>query len=114
MTLISSTDQTIAHALYYYLEDQLRSYGQRRTFFRCSGFTEAIYTHLLDRLASEAWQINGTPLEVRSIETIRGHADRVMEPNYSATWYRNTLSSGRALILIQNRLSSDAQSLKDL
>ncbi|NJN19796.1 MAG: hypothetical protein HC822_27945, partial [Oscillochloris sp.] len=110
----AATDTTIAAALRRYLEAQLRTRTAAHIFFRISGFSESTYRALLDDLAAHDWQIAGKRLEVRSIDSISDHADRVIEEGRSATWYRNNLAEGHALVLIQNRRSSDAQSLKDL
>lgn len=109
-----ATDATLACALEKYLAAQLRPRAAARAFFRVSGFSTNTYAALLDRFAKQAWKIEGRALEVRSIEPIAEHHDRVMAPNRTATWYRNHLSPGQALVLIQNRLSADAQSLQDI
>jgi hypothetical protein len=109
-----STDTTIASALRRYLEEQIRARPAARSFFRISGFSEATYGALLDGLAASGWQLAEKRLELRSIAAIAGHGERTMEPGRSATWYRNNLAPDHALLLIQNRRSSDAQSLKDL
>src|SRR5581483_7453952 len=72
------------------------------------------YAAFLGQLADQSWQLAGRSLEVRSINEIPGYPERAMDPHRSATWYRNNLAEGHALLLIQNRRSSDAQSLKDL
>ncbi|HWQ15588.1 MAG TPA: DNA translocase FtsK [Roseiflexaceae bacterium] len=110
----ASTDLIIADALGRYLAAQLGERPAARAFFRISGFSTGVYAALLDTLAARGWRLGDTPLEVRSIEPIPGHLDQVMAPGRSATWYRNHLAAGQALVLIQNRLLTDAQSLKDL
>jgi hypothetical protein len=112
--MTGSLDTTIAGAVRRYLEAQLRARPASRAFFRISGFGEGIYTALLDDLAARGWQLADKRLEVRSITPIAGHPERSMDARHSATWYRNNLAEGHALLLIQNRRSSDAQSLKDL
>lgn len=109
-----SLDAIIADALQRYLAAQLQAQPNTRTFFRVSGFAQSSYAALLDTFARQGWRLGNTPLEVRSIEPISGHPGQVMASDRSATWYRNNLPAGHALILIQNRGSSDAQSLKDL
>jgi hypothetical protein len=108
------TDLIIATALERYLTAHLVARPANRVFFRLSGFDTSVYAALFDAFASRGWRLDDTPLEVRSIEAIPGHSDRVMEAGRTATWYRNHLAAGQALILIQNRRSTDAQSLKDL
>lgn len=112
--MTAPTDLTIAEALRRFLAAHLHAGASARFFFRISGFSQGAYAALLDRLAAAGWRLDEMPLEVRSIEDIPGHPDRVMEPARSATWYRNHVPTGHALVLIQNRLSTDAQSLKDL
>lgn len=110
-----SIDRIIADALRGYLEAQLdESQPSRRAFFRISGFDQSTYVALLDDLAKRNWRLRETRLEVRSIAAIPGHEERVLERGRSATWYRNHLAIGYALVLIQNRRSTDSQSLKDL
>ncbi|MBK9714554.1 MAG: hypothetical protein IPO81_25075 [Kouleothrix sp.] len=112
--MTTSADATIADAMRRYLEAQIRARPASRAFFRISGFGEGVYTAFLSYLAAQGWQIADKRLEVRSITAIAGHPERTMGTTRSATWYRNNLAEGHALLLIQNRRSSDAQSLKDL
>ncbi len=51
---------------------------------------------------------------MRSIDPIAGHDECVLGADRSPTWYRNNLAPNHALVLIQNRRSSDAQSLQDI
>lgn len=48
------------------------------------------------------------------IAPLPGYEDYALEPDKSATWYRNHVPNGYALVLIFNRPTSDAQSLKDV
>ncbi|PDW02508.1 DNA translocase FtsK [Candidatus Viridilinea mediisalina] len=112
--MIQTTTATIATALSGYLAAQLQGRTKARAFFRISGFHDAVYRQLLDHFAQHNWYLHETPLEVRSIDPVAGHEQCVVDPGRSATWYRNNPPKGHALVLIQNRLSSDAQSLKDL
>lgn len=112
--MAAQTDRIIANALGRHLAAQLRLRPATRAFFRVSGFSPRVYTCLLDTFASSEWRLEATSLEVRTIEQIAGHSERMMEPGRSATWYRNHLTAGQSLVLIQNRQTSDAQSLKDL
>lgn len=109
-----STDLMIAEALRRFLAVRLRERPATRAFFRVSGFSEGVYVALLDACAAAGWRLADMSLEVRSIDLIPGHAAHLMEAGRTATWYRNHLGPGEALVLIQNRLSTDAQSLKDL
>jgi hypothetical protein len=112
--MTASIDITIADAMRRHLETQIRTRPAGRAFFRISGFSTGTYAALLGQLADRDWRIASRGLEVRSIDPIAGYHDRAMDPRRSATWYRNNLAEGHALLLIQNRRSSDAQSLKDL
>jgi hypothetical protein len=114
MHMTGSADTTIADAMRRYLEARIRARPASRAFFRISGFSEGVYVALLDDLAEQGWQIADKRLEVRSITAIAGHSERTLDMSRSATWYRNNLAEEHALLLIQNRRSSDAQSLKDL
>lgn len=110
----TATDPMIAEALKRFLAVRLSERPSARAFFRLAGFGEDVYVALLDSFAAAGWRLGEMSLEVRSIGPIPGHADRILEEEHSATWYRNHLVSGQALVLIQNRRSTDAQSLKDL
>jgi hypothetical protein len=114
MHMTDSADTTIADAMRRYLEARIRARPASRAFFRISGFSEGVYVALLDDLTEQGWQIADKHLEVRSIAAIAGHSERTLDTSRSATWYRNNLAEEHALLLIQNRRSSDAQSLKDL
>src|SRR5215218_3547445 len=105
MTL--AIDITLADAMRRYLEAQIHARPAARAFFRISGFSADTYAALLSQLADRGWQIAGCGLEVRSIEPIAGYPERAMDARRSATWYRNNLAEGHALLLIQNRRSSD-------
>lgn len=107
-------DLTIARAIVGHLEHQIGAGAMARSFARLEGFSAATYGHLLTALADRQWQIAGRALLVRSIDPIAGHPALTMEPDRSATWYRNHLPADQTLILILNRRTSDAQSLKDL
>jgi len=109
-----NTDALIADALRRYLEAQLRARPGPRAFFRISDFSSATYSALLDDLRSRGWQLAGRQLEVRTIEEVTGHAERLLATDHSPTWYRNNLKPDQALVLIQNRRTSDAQSLQDI
>lgn len=107
-------DLTIARAIVGHLEHQIGAGAMARSFVRLEGFSAATYHHLLTALAARQWQIAGRQGLVRSIDPVAGHPALTMEPDRSATWYRNHLPADQTLILILNRRTSDAQSLKDL
>ncbi|EFO79645.1 hypothetical protein OSCT_2509 [Oscillochloris trichoides DG-6] len=109
-----NTDSLIATALRRYLAIKIQVSANARTFFRISGFREAVYQELLGALAQQTWRLAEKDLLVCSIDPIPGFPEQALAPHRSATWYRNTVQDGQALILIQNRRSTDAQSLKDL
>jgi hypothetical protein len=110
----TSIDTTIATALLGYLAAQIGAGPSARAFCRLEGCREATYRDLLDKLDAQGSQIAGRTLVARSIVAIEGHPEVAMEPERSATWYRNHLPPGQTLLLILNRRTSDAQSLKDL
>ncbi len=102
----------IAQSLYSFLTTQ--SGGTARRFFRLDGFDDAVYTALLARLQAEGNRLAGQPLWVRTTAPIPGHEAYALEMDKSATWYRNHVPHGHALVLIFNQPTSDAQSLKDV
>src|SRR6266545_1855929 len=107
-----SIDTAIATAILHYLVAQIGAGPTARAFFRLEGFSEATYRALLTDLAAQGNQLAGRTLIARSIGAIDGHPEVAMEPERSATWYRNNLPADHTLILILNRRTSDAQSLK--
>ncbi|MCX7681303.1 MAG: DNA translocase FtsK [Anaerolineae bacterium] len=102
----------IAQALHTFLTAP--SGGAVRRFFRLDGFEEAVYTALLERLRAEGDTLAGRPLWVRTTAPLPGLESYTLESDRSATWYRNHVPSGYALVLIFNRPTSDAQSIKDI
>jgi hypothetical protein len=102
----------LANALYAFLAVQAG--GTSRRFFRLNGFDDAIYAALLERLRIKGGTLAGQPLWVRTTAPLPGYEDYTLEPDKSATWYRNRVPIGYALVLIFNRPTSDAQSLKDV
>jgi hypothetical protein len=113
--MASHTDTMIADALRRHVEAQLRNRPAARAFFRVPDFSAETYAALLDDLRGRGWQLAGAHLDVRSIEPIPGYRDCALDQSqHSLTWYRNNLSEGHALVLLQNRRTSDAQSLQDL
>ncbi|MFO7167758.1 MAG: DNA translocase FtsK [Chloroflexota bacterium] len=112
--MAAHTDRIIADALRRYIEGQLRARPAPRAFFRLSDFSAGTYEALLDDLRGRGWRLAGKQLDVYSIEPVAGHPETTMDPERSPTWYRNTVAEDHALVLIQNRRTSDAQSLQDL
>ncbi len=107
------TNKVISTALHTFLADQLHG-GEARRFFRLDGFDEAVYSGLLERLHAEGDTLAGHPLWVRTTAPIPGYEAYALEAGKSATWYRNHVPPGHALLLIFNRRTSDVQSLKDI
>ena len=114
MAVTGANDNLIATTLHTFLTTQLQSSGPARCFFRLDGFDEAVYRGLLECIRAEGSTLAGHPLWVRTTAPIPGYEDYALEPGKSATWYRNHVPPGHALVLIFNRRTSDAQSLKDI
>ncbi len=106
------TVKIIAEALHEFLAAQ--SGGEARRFFRLDGFDDAVYLALLDRLRADGDTLARQPLWMRTTALIPGYEAYALEADKSATWYRNHVPSGYALVLIFNQPTSDAQSLKDV
>lgn len=106
------TTVLLSSALHAFLAAQ--SGGAARRFFRPDGFDDAVYAALLERLHAEGDALAGQPLWVRTIAPLPGYEACALETDKSATWYRNHVPPGYALVLIFNRPTSDAQSLKDV
>lgn len=104
----------ISTALHAYLTSQIHDGRNKRLFFRLEGFNNSIYRDLLELLQTEGNTLAGHPLWVRTTAPIPGYEEYALEPDKSATWYRNHVPPGHALVLIFNRHTSDAQSLKDI
>lgn len=102
----------IAQSLHTFLTAQ--SGGAARRFFRLDGFDDAVYAALLERFRAEGNTLAGQPLWVRTTAPIPGYEAYALEADRSATWYRNHVPTGSALVLIFNQPTSDAQSLKDV
>ena len=96
----------IAQSLYSFLTTQ--SGGAARRFFRLDGFDDAVYTALLARLQAEGNRLAGQPLWVRTTALLPGYEAYALEMDKSATWYRNHVPPGHALVLIFNQPTSDA------
>ena len=106
-------ETVIPPALHTFLSSHLQG-SQARRFFRLEGFDEATYRGLLDLLRAGGNTLAGQPLWVRTTASIPGYEEYALEAGKSATWYRNHVPPGHALLLIFNRHTSDAQSLKDI
>ena len=107
------TSEVISAAFHTFLSAHLHGLQARR-FFRLDGFDEAVYTGLLEHIHAEGDSLAGPPLWVRTTAPIPGYEAYALEKGKSATWYRNHVPPGYALLLIFNRRTSDAQSLKDI
>lgn len=110
------TGNLIARALYEFILERSRAPGtgaHGRLFFRLEGLTDA-YPALIDMLQGSELTIGGRPAIVRTTGPIAGYESFALEPDKTATWYRNNLQSGQVLLLLSNKTTSDAQSLKDI
>jgi len=103
----------ITTALHTFLASRLDG-GSARRFFRLEGFDKVVYQSLLTRIQANEDSIANHPLLVRTTSPILGHEGYALEEGKSATWYRNHVPSGQALVLVFNQRTSDAQSLKDI
>jgi hypothetical protein len=110
----TSNDLVISDALHTFLTAQLQSGGPARCFFRLDGFDEAVYQGLLTRIHADEDGLVGRPPWVRTTGPIPGYKAYALDKGKSATWYRNHVPPGHALVPIFNRRTSDAQSLKDI
>ncbi|WP_164689588.1 DNA translocase FtsK [Herpetosiphon llansteffanensis] len=106
--------QIIAHSIYRFIKRQLIKHDGQRKFFRVDGFEDAIYRNLIQRFHDEKFTIGDYSLVVRSTGLIEDFELLTVEQDKSATWYRNHVDVNTALILLFNRVTTDAQSLKDL
>ncbi|MBC7228714.1 MAG: hypothetical protein H5T61_16020, partial [Thermoflexales bacterium] len=102
----------IAQSLHAFLTAQAG--GAARRFFRLDGFDDAVYAVLLEHFRAEGDTLAGQPLWVRTTAPLPGYEAYALEADKSATWYRNHVPPGCALVLIFNQPTSDAQSLKDV
>ncbi len=124
----AQSDHIIASAVIRCI-DKLNSDPASRLFIRLEDFSESIYRQVMDSIVQKPQTDNpllrkimekrysnrgSNKLIIRSISPIPGFEDFAIEEGRSATWYRNNLKAGETLLLIFNRRTSDAQSLKDL
>lgn len=107
--------QWIAVALLSNLAAHLHT-GRRRRFFRLDDFDEDTYRELLTLFRQQQNTITTYkyPILARTTAPIKGYEEYAIEDERSATWYRNHVPPGYALILIFNQPTSDAQSLKSV
>jgi len=108
------SDNPVTTALHSFLTAQLQIGGSARRFFRLDGFDDDVYRELLAHLQADGNTLAGQPLWVHTTAPIPGYEVYALEEDKSATWYRNHVPPGCALVLIFNRRTSDAQSLKDI
>lgn len=108
-------NKIIAHALRNFISSLIEGQeeSQSRLFFRTDGFDD-VYPELLDLLSSDGLNLGGHPLVVRTTGEISGYERFALEQGKTATWYRNHLEPGQVLLLLNNKPTSDAQSLKDI
>ncbi len=126
----AQTDHIIASAVIRCI-DKLNSDPASRLFIRLEDFGESIYRQVIESIVQKTRidkpllrriiererrysQSSGRKLIIRSISPIPGFENFAIEEGRSATWYRNNLKAGETLLLIFNRRTSDAQSLKDI
>jgi len=102
------TDQIIARAVIRCINTIQSSNQTGRLFIRLEDFSALVYRQILQFIKRYPNII------ARTIEPIPGFESFAIEDGRSATWYRNHLESGKTLLLIFNRRTSDAQSLKDI
>ena len=102
----------VAGALATYLET-LFERGDR-LFGRLDGFDEPVYKAFLGALDEDNPRIADRPAVVRTTGPIAGRERFALEEGKTATWHRNHVPSGHALLLMFNEETSDAQSLKDV
>ena len=106
--------ELIAKSVYSFLAQQIGQGNHVRRFFRLDGFEEAIYQSLLGIVKKDGNKLGERSLLVRTTAPIQGFESYALDSDKSATWYRNHLQLGQSLILIFNKRTSDAQSLKDI
>ncbi|RMD82121.1 MAG: hypothetical protein D6823_01550, partial [Chloroflexi bacterium] len=109
--MTKSPDQIVANAIMYCLDRFAAQDQTSRVFVRLEDFSAAVYRHVLKTIRPI---LKGHPVIVRTVGLIEGFEQFQIEPDKSATWYRNNLKAGHMLLLIFNRRASDAQSLKDM
>jgi hypothetical protein len=109
--MTKSPDQIVANTIMHCLDRFAAQDQTSRIFVRLEDFSADVYRHVLKTIRPI---LNGRPVIVRTVGLIKGFEQFQIEPDKSATWYRNNLKAGHMLLLIFNRRASDAQSLKDM
>lgn len=111
-----NVSKVIATTLKTYLTGQLQNNtgSNTRRFLRLDGFEDDVYKYLLEMLQVENGILAGVPLFICTTGKIEGFEKYVLDSDKSATWHRNHVQPGHALLLIFNRLTNDSQSLKDI
>lgn len=108
----------IADAIFRVLQQTVNvvALGQDgRAFFRVDGFDDAVYQELCDRLRTLGDKLGRFQAIVRTVELLGpGYEAYSLEPGRTATYWRNHVPDGYALILIFNHATSDGQSLANL
>ncbi len=107
-----SSAPVIAEALKAYLET-LFERGDR-LFVRLDGFDDPVYASFLDAMDGADARLAGRSVVVRTTGIIGGREAFALDKGKTATWHRNHVPSGHALLLVFNESTSDAQSLKDV
>lgn len=109
--MTKSPYQIVANAIMRCLDRFAAQDQSSRVFVRLEDFSADVYFHVLKTIRPT---LNGRPVIVRTVGLIKGFEQFQIEPDKSATWYRNNLKAGHMLLLIFNRRASDSQSLKDM
>lgn len=110
---VRTNDAVLADAILRFLQRMAAPAGSR-PFFRVQGFDELTYAHLLDAIRGGSDRLGDRPLETRTTSPLSGHEDYAMRPGTSATWYRNNVPEGHALLCVFTGEVSDWQGLKDI
>lgn len=112
----TSLHRFLAVALLSNLVAHLQRGGRRRRFFRLDDFDDETYRELLHIFRNQQNTITTQkhPILARTIAPIAGYEEYALEEERSATWHRNHVPAGHALILIFNQPTSDAQSLTSI
>ena len=110
---VRTDDAVLADATLRFLERMAAPAGSR-PFFRVEGFDEPTYAHLLDALTERGDRLGDRPLLTRTTSPLPGHEAYAMQPGTSATWYRNNVPEGHALLCLFTGEVSDWQGLKDI
>ena len=110
---VRTDDAVLADAILRFLQRMAASAGSR-PFFRVEGFDEPTYIHLLNAIRDGGDRLGDRPLETRTTSSLPGWEDYAMRPGTSATWYRNNVPEGHALLCVFTGEVTDWQGLKDI